>query len=66
MLDDVSEVIVDRIVIQTSKGPNISYAAALVHAQGNKSIKSRLIKWYDEDRANQFADWLRDRLGLTK
>lgn len=65
-LDDVSEVIVDKVVIQTSKGTGISYAAELVHAQGDKSIKSRLIEWYDEDRANQFADWLRDRLGLTK
>ena len=65
-LDDVTEVIMERVAIQTRKGTRFQFAAALVYTEGDKSIKSRLIEWYDEDRANQFADWLRDRLGLTK
>ncbi len=64
-LSAVTDISVKEKVSTSSDGDSIQYSIALVHTKGDKSINSKLIEWYDENRANQFADWLRDRLGLT-
>lgn len=65
-LEAVKKVVVDVGPLFGCVTTSCQYEVALVYAQEDKLITAKLVGWYDEDRANQFADWLRDRLGLTK
>ncbi|MCH8822385.1 MAG: DUF3592 domain-containing protein [Planctomycetes bacterium] len=65
-LQAVTDVSIDEIISRTKNGTSVQYEAAIVYNRDGKSIKAKLVSWGDEDRTTQFADWLRDRLGLTK
>ncbi len=63
-LADIESLTVERIEHRNSKGGvTFSYAPTL-HVRGDESAASKLADWSDKLRADDFAAWLRQKLGI--
>jgi uncharacterized protein DUF3592 len=62
-LSEIRSVAVERVAHRGSKGGTSYTYAPTLQLRDRDSDGVRLADWYDQDRAEAFADWLRQQLG---
>ena len=61
---DIESLMVDKIIHTSSKG-GVSYTyAPTLRLRGTEPGEQKLADWSDKERADDFAEWLRQQLGL--
>jgi amino acid transporter len=63
-ISDLAGVDVELVETKTSKGGTTQ--VYVVNLQHNDGAKSKLAEWWDEKKAEEFAVWLRQKLGLEE